>query len=173
MEGGPMSTIDQMLVSLIPSVLVAVITAVLTVRLSLRSFYSQKWWERKADSYSAIMQALYDVRNNLEVQRDAVERGAEIAPAYRKKLADKSTEGYEGIYRQAAMGAFTISPEAAEALRLLRLQLTASNKEMSLYDWLDIRASYVATTMSTVLNAAKKDLKVDQGSRFRLTTRCS
>ena len=39
-------------------ILVAIITSVVTVRLSVRAFSSQRWWERKADAYSSIINAL-------------------------------------------------------------------------------------------------------------------
>jgi len=37
---------------------VAIVTPVITVRLSLKSFVSQRWWERKAEAYSQIMEQL-------------------------------------------------------------------------------------------------------------------
>jgi hypothetical protein len=39
-----------------------VVTAVVTVRLSLRSFYSEKWWERKAETYTAVMDSLHHMK---------------------------------------------------------------------------------------------------------------
>ncbi len=37
---------------------VAIVTPVITARLSLKSFVSQRWWERKAEAYSQIMEQL-------------------------------------------------------------------------------------------------------------------
>lgn len=45
-------------ISLVPSIIIAIITSVVTVRLSLKQFYSQKWWEKKAEAYTNIIESL-------------------------------------------------------------------------------------------------------------------
>lgn len=45
----------NILMSVLLSLISAVVVAILTVRLSLRQFYSQKWWEKKASLYSEII----------------------------------------------------------------------------------------------------------------------
>jgi hypothetical protein len=38
---------------------VAVLTAIITVQLSFRRFQAERWWDRKADAYSRIIEALH------------------------------------------------------------------------------------------------------------------
>src|SRR6266536_1374619 len=47
------------LAAILPGLVIAVVTAIITVRLALRRFYSERWWERKAQAYSDILEALY------------------------------------------------------------------------------------------------------------------
>lgn len=44
------------LIALMPAFLVSVITAYITVRLSVKQFSSQRWWEKKAEAYSHIIE---------------------------------------------------------------------------------------------------------------------
>ena len=54
-----MSEITQgILIALIPALVVSIITAYVTVRLSIRQFYSQRWWDKKAEAYSQILEHL-------------------------------------------------------------------------------------------------------------------
>jgi len=43
---------------LISALIVSIITAYLTVKFSIKQFYSQKWWEKKAEAYSNIIEKL-------------------------------------------------------------------------------------------------------------------
>jgi len=47
---------------LIPALFVSIITAVVTVKLSIKQFYSQRWWEKKAEAYSHIIENLSYLR---------------------------------------------------------------------------------------------------------------
>lgn len=50
--------VKGILIGLIPALVVSVATSFLAVRLSLRQFYTSRWWERKAEAYSDIMKHL-------------------------------------------------------------------------------------------------------------------
>ena len=57
----------------VSAIVIAVISARVTVHFALKRFYSEKWWERKTEAYTAIIEALHHVRNyadtNLEFSR--------------------------------------------------------------------------------------------------------
>ena len=50
--------IQEILSNLIPVVFVSIITAFIAVKLSIRQFYSQKLWEKKAEAYTQIVEQL-------------------------------------------------------------------------------------------------------------------
>ena len=52
---------------LVASLLIAVVAAAVSATVTARSFYSQKWWEKKAEVYSNILETLGD----LVAQEDA------------------------------------------------------------------------------------------------------
>ena len=45
---------------LLTGIIIAAVSAWVTVQLSLRKFRKEKWWERKADTYSNVIEALYN-----------------------------------------------------------------------------------------------------------------
>jgi hypothetical protein len=51
--------LTTVLSSLLPSLIVGICTAIFSVRLALRRFHAERWWERKAEAYSQIEEALY------------------------------------------------------------------------------------------------------------------
>ena len=49
-----MTEVDVELIKLLSSIPVAIVTAWVTVWLALRRFRSERWWERKVDSYTSL-----------------------------------------------------------------------------------------------------------------------
>lgn len=61
-------------------VLLAVITAAVTVRLSLRNFYTEKWWERQAEAYSEILESLSHMKRHTDAFIRREEMGESVLP---------------------------------------------------------------------------------------------
>ena len=74
------------LAPVIPSLVVGVCTAIITVRLSLRRFRSERWWERKADVYSRIVEALHNAMEYCEAMSDESLTKIEITPDRKAQL---------------------------------------------------------------------------------------
>ena len=69
------------------SVFTAVVTSITTVWLSLRRFYSEKWWERKVAAYTAIIKSLHHMKRDIEENMSAEERGRELSEERKAELA--------------------------------------------------------------------------------------
>ena len=48
---------------LIQPIFISVLVAIITVKLSLKKFRSEKWWEKKVEVYSKIIDALHHLKN--------------------------------------------------------------------------------------------------------------
>jgi hypothetical protein len=118
-----MDSITQTILSILAGILISAFTSVITVRLALNQFYSQKWWERKANAYSAIIEALYHVQNDLGSTFDDAIGEINLSEERKKYLEEESRKGYAEIYKAENIGAFVISKEAAECLTRLRKRL--------------------------------------------------
>lgn len=149
----------QLSLVLIPSLIVAVVTAILTVKLSVRKFYTERWWERKADAYSRIIEALHRHKNY-------VEQKLEIEMSYPKKdrtkeekedLEKQWTDANAELERAADLGAFVISEETEEIIKkFLKRPIDAYDV---LLEAMEVDLSYIKNCLLEVKAAAKKDLK--------------
>ncbi|MFV2044779.1 MAG: hypothetical protein ACC700_16285 [Anaerolineales bacterium] len=156
-----MDVIDQLLVAILPGMLVAVVASIITVRLSLRQFYSERWWERKATAYTEIIESLFRMKTYIESLRDAEERGRELPEEAKQELRIQAAEGKERIFRAAAIGAFTISEDAADSLNRLRSELERELPEGSFFDQLENHADLLSRYLQKLRSIAKSDLKIE------------
>jgi hypothetical protein len=122
----------QWISTLLSSIIVAVIAAQISVRLALRRFRTEKWWERKAEAYSRIVEALH----SLVVYYDAkvAEEYDQVTHTedFKKRLNDESDRAIHELRKATGVGAFIISNEAAEALaRIYESEVVAYKKSLS------------------------------------------
>lgn len=138
---------------------IAVTSSFVTVRLSLKRFYSEKWWERKAAAYSAILEELQLLRNAARREQEAYHPrdggGMEIP--------DVTTEQVE---RAVAIGAFEISEEAIEILTTFtRKKRNAFDEEITsmwdIYNMIGDLYNATGETINAIRRCAMKDLKID------------
>ena len=53
--------LGRLLGELLVGLVVAVVASLVTVRLSLKRFYAERWWDRKADAYTRVIAALHQM----------------------------------------------------------------------------------------------------------------
>ncbi|TET35878.1 MAG: hypothetical protein E3J69_04600 [Anaerolineales bacterium] len=155
-----METFNAIFVTLIPSLLIAIATSLITVHLSLRKFYTERWWEKKAEAYEAIIESLYNMKTYLETYSDAVAEGRDFNESSLIQIKKEAIEGRNQVLRAATIGSFLISDEAATSLFLLRDKLRKDIPQTSLIKDFDEYAILVTKHLYQVLDIAKKDLRV-------------
>lgn len=146
-----------MLTTLIPSLIVGIVTAQLTVRWSLRKFYAERWWERKAEAYSRIVEALHKHKRYLEKKLDI-----ELNP----RDEDKREKGIEGLWAEANtelvravdFGAFIISEEAESIIKGFLNRRIGDPNDEPFSEILETDLTKVNKCLSEVKAAAKRDL---------------
>jgi hypothetical protein len=152
----------QLFTQLISAIILAVVTAVVTVRLALRRFYSEKWWERKAGAYAAIMQSMHHVREHADTHL-AFETKAQIPmqPEDQEKLKRELQEAMADLRKHRDIGSFVISDEATALLNALFKELEASARighERSYFEYLDYRVGALDSALAEMRRIARKDL---------------
>lgn len=155
-----MLPVKDILLALIPSLLIAIVTSIITVNLSLRKFYRERWWEKKAEAYEAIIEALYNMKTYLERYRDAVAEDQDFDESSLIQIKEKGIEGMNQVSRAATIGSFLISDEAATLVFLLRDELRKGKPQASLLTNFDNDVAIVTKHLYKMLDIAKKDLKV-------------
>jgi hypothetical protein len=105
--------------SLVPALIVGILTAVISVRLALRRFHAERWWERKAEAYSQIVEALYHAMEYCSAHSDEALTGHQIGKERERILADGWNRAYRELKKTTSVGAYIISDEVAEVLAKL------------------------------------------------------
>jgi hypothetical protein len=98
---------------------------VLTLRLGLNKFRSEKWWERKAAAYVAIIEALHGMQAYTKAMIDEAGSDYELSDEYKTSLSDASMAGEVEIRKAATIGPLLMSNHAAEILAWLVKELDA------------------------------------------------
>ena len=109
--------------SLIPALMVSIITAFLTVKLSIRQFYSQRWWEKKAEAYSHIIEQLSNLQYFFGEFYDEYTHTKTLGDKNKEILSEGYHQAREAIVKVASIGSYIVSDETATALEKLLLEL--------------------------------------------------
>ena len=149
----------QLLLSLIPSFVVAVITAHMTVKLSLRRFYTERWWEKKADVYSRIVDALHKHKKYAQnkLNNEFVENPDTSKD---KRLEQQWLEGKKELEHAVDLGAFIISEESEMILQKFLERKLPDFREVPFYEIIETDIKHVQECLTEIKSAAKRDLRL-------------
>jgi len=141
-------------------IIIAITSAFLSVHLSIKRFRSERWWERKAQSYALILESLHYMKLNCEVQFEN-QIGNEVVPTDRTdELIEKWISGEEDISKAIDMGLFIFSSEAVKSLSNLQKDLKEASIHDFSWEYLPERIDALTSCMSNLRDIAKKDLKI-------------
>ncbi|MHC1763734.1 MAG: hypothetical protein AB9869_05420 [Verrucomicrobiia bacterium] len=147
------------LTTIIPSLVVGVCTAVISVRLSLCQFHSERWWERKADAYSRIIDALHRAAAYYSARVCDERTGEDITSENGQIRADYEKAVHE-LDTMTGVGAYIISDEVANSLEKLRARPRLNPEEHAWSEVFEAEYDVLKKTLAEVRELAKKDLGV-------------
>lgn len=139
------------------SLFVAIITAYITVFFSLRRFYREKWWEAKMRAYTDVIQALHNMKRDLEISLQAEMEGRNTDTDYHKEWEKKHRAAWDEVRKQIDVGEFLYSPTSVEILQSL-LAATKSDPNDMYTDHLERLQIGVERCMPALKAAARIDL---------------
>ncbi len=155
-----MNQIYKELISLVPSMVIAIITAYVTVRLSLKQFYSQKWWEKKAEAYTNVIESLAIMQHYMGLWFDELITYKRSDEEVNRRFAADYQKHCDYIIKISTQGAFIISNEVANELEMLIKELNKDEQDL-IADY-DNTFSAIKKSIEKIRSLAKKDLKVSQ-----------
>jgi len=162
--------VKGMLVALIPSLVVSVATAFLTVRLSLRQFHSQRWWELKVEAYSGIMEQLSHVDYCLNDWLAQEYGGFTFTAEKKNQLSERYAKAEADILTASTRGSYIISEDSAKILAEVSRALKEDwphPQESPLFDHLEGEQIAVRKAIERLRAEAKRDLKVHEGAQLK------
>jgi len=131
----------------------------LTVRWSLRRFYTEKWWERKADTYSKVIECLHYLKrmpsekldDEMHVKKLSEERKEELWVAYQKARDE--------LNKIIDAGSFLMSEEAVATLEAMQKKVQESNNAESFFEHLEGEWVALNNCLKEMRRIARADLK--------------
>ncbi len=148
----------QPLINLLAGVPVALLTAWLTVKFALRRFQSEKWFERRVDAYTKVIEALHFMKHCTERQLRAAECGTDIPKDIEEELVTSYRKGLSDLRRLTDMGALLFSPKAVAILDRLNIELLAATDEQTWWEHLDAEGAAISKSLRELRPIAKRDL---------------
>ena len=148
------------IVTFTTSVAVALISAVVAVKLALRRFYSEKWWERKSTAYASIIDAIHHVREHADTNLVFSLRGIDLPKDGEAELEKALQAAMAQLRKQRDIGSFVISNEAVAALNGLFAELETSTRTQSWQEHLEIKLAAVDKWLPELRRLAHSDLRL-------------
>lgn len=134
-------------------------TAVAAYNGRFGKFARERWWERQAEAYTRIIEALAGMVYYHEAHLTAYEEGRSVPDALKAETDQHWQRGYAELKKASAVGAFLISADADAALQKMWKD---KNKPIDSQDWLgQLEQDYVAASacLKSVVEHAKRDLE--------------
>jgi len=131
--------------------------AFITVRLALGRFRSERWWERKAEAYSRIVDCVYQVHAYSSRVNSRLERG--ILDSLDDASEAAGSAAIDELNRSTSIGAFIVSEDVARILEDFHSKLKSVPDE-NIGGYFDTMAAESADVLKKLRVAAKRDLGV-------------
>lgn len=147
-----------MLANVITALISAFAAALLTTWFSLWRFRQERWWEKKFQSYVAIMEALHEIGLLSDEELEASGTGTKLSDQRKKELSEKLSDGQNEINKQLYTGQFLLRDESVEALRSFLRDLDTAEAETDFITHHDRRSNAVHSCIVRMRLLAQQDL---------------
>src|SRR5438552_2741952 len=129
--------IFDILRALLPAILVAIVASLVTVRLAINRFRQEKWWERKEQTYSQLLETLHHLK---KYASEHLDRYHDPDSSDGEKLKELSTiwkDCSAKLSRLEDLASFHLSARAVDILSSYRTQRAKVRNEENTYEWIE------------------------------------
>lgn len=123
-------------------------------------FSSEKWWERKTEAYTKIIEALADLVYYYDQIYNAEVEGQNISDNRRKEIDEHWKGAHTEMKRATNVGAFLISTEAEQSLQRFWAEPEQEIDPNNWFEQLSRDYAKAQTCLKELVLLAKKDLRV-------------
>ena len=141
---------------------IAFFASLITVRHALKRFVSEKLWEKKAESYGAILEALHNMKRAYDEDLDAYHKGRKTPDDKQTELTRKYHEAKHELNRRVEVEQFFLADSLLTEISDLYMNLKNAGADAP-QDWYShIEESWVAinAAQEKIRKIAKDDLAV-------------
>lgn len=152
---------SENIVILIAAILAFIASLIAIYNSRFRRFAQERWWERKAEAYTRIIEALSDLVDYYRQMCDEeINPRRTINAKTRQEMLERSKRGHREVTKAADIGAFLISPEAETALRRFREGPEEKPDPQDWYSIFENEYSRADRCLKELVECAKEDLRV-------------
>ncbi|POP50991.1 hypothetical protein [Zhongshania marina] len=144
----------------LPGILIAIFTSIITVKLSIRKFHEEKWWEKKQQTYSNLLEALHHLKNYASEHYEGQLLRKDMNEEKREELTSDWKKYSRELRKLMDLASFQLSDKAVEILDLYSKEKTEAEQSDDIYDWIDGDLAAVTKCLDNLKIEAKRDLKV-------------
>ncbi len=145
---------------IIQPIFISILVAVVTVRLSLKKYRSEKWWDKKVEAYSKIIDALHQLKNYCEQKLPAEYDGHSLSPEKERELSQQSQIAHREYFKALDVGSFIISNEAVKILETYKNRPELDYYKEPFFELIENDLIYIKECLQDFKLAAKKDLGI-------------
>ena len=106
----------EIALTLLTGIGIAAASSLITVRLSIKQFRTQRWWEKKVETYQKIIEAFHKSKKYSSEYLTAEIKGREVSGDRGAELVKQSKEAHEEISEARDVGRFLLSDKAVSIL---------------------------------------------------------
>jgi len=143
---------------------VALITAftasVITLHFARKRFVSERLWEKRAEAYGAILEALHNMKRYPNHILDTYTKGADIPDVQKKKLEEGYFEGKHELNRRVAVEQFFFSDDLLTEISTLNEGIARAVKNDDGYSAVDDSWDAINAAQENIRAIAKTHLAV-------------
>lgn len=147
------------LISIVSGIFIAATTSWLTVHLSLKQFREEKWWEKKVDAYSKVLDALHKTKKFSQEHLEAIYIDKDVTDERDKELRQLAKESREELLRVADVGAFLLCEEAVVRMEEYKNSTDMLHEQPTWREYIDADNTICHRTLKDLIVIAKIDLK--------------
>ena len=146
--------------NIILNIITALLSAFFVVKLSLRKFHAERWWEKKLEAYTSIINALHHIKNYSNTLIDAEIEGKKIPATEKENLWNNYKKSKQEIERVTDIGSFLIANKAVKTLKSFSKELDSSKNANSWFEHIDSLWGVTNDCLDAIKMIAKTDLDV-------------
>ena len=144
-----------------------IIISIITVKISLKKFRTEKWWEKKAETYSIVIDSLHKLKNYCEQKLAAEENNIYsntpvqgLSKEKEMALHKQYMQAHQEVIRVIDVGSFIISKSALSVLEIYKNRPELDWGENDLIDIITQDLKHTTSCLENFKKEAKKDLGI-------------
>ena len=148
------------ILKIIIQILLSVGAAFLGAWLASRRFKNERWWEKKSEAYSELVEALHDMRWPSSEHFDAGLERRELPEEYSQELWEEFRRSRKIVWKITYSSSFLISSEVLKAVQEMERGLSNARNARFWFEHLDEQGVAIDTCIEKIKGIGIKELGI-------------